>query len=60
MPIYSQYKLIHVLFLGSEFRGGQVDKLSSTSGLNFSKRGLTTSSWTSLFGSNTKTSRPIN
>jgi hypothetical protein len=38
--IYSQLKLTRVLFLGGKSRRGWVEKLGSTLGLYFSKRGL--------------------
>lgn len=40
MLIYSQSKLTCVLFLGGKSRRGWVEKLGSTLGLYFSKRGL--------------------
>jgi hypothetical protein len=40
-------------------RGDRAEKLGSKSSLDFSKRGLTTSSYTSLYGFSTKTSPPI-
>jgi hypothetical protein len=39
--------------------GGQAKKPSSKLGLDFSKKGFTTFSYTSLLSSNTKTSWPI-
>jgi len=51
--------MICALFLGGKFAEGRVKKPNSKSGLDFSKRGLTTSSYTSLSSSNTKTLQPI-
>ncbi len=51
--------LTQVLFLSHEFGKGQEEKPSSKSGLDFSKTGFRTSSYTSLSSSNTKTLRPI-
>jgi hypothetical protein len=40
-----QLKLTQAFFLGGKFGKGQKKKLSSKSGLDFSKRGFTTSSY---------------
>ncbi len=44
MSTYSQSKLTNALFSSGESRGGGTEKLGSTSNLDFSKRGLKTSS----------------
>jgi hypothetical protein len=59
MSTYSQLRLIQTLLLNGEPRRGQEEKPCSKLGLDFPKRGFTTSSYTSLTRSNTKTSWPI-
>jgi len=59
MSTYSQSRLTCTFFLGGEFWGDWVEKPCSKLGLDFSKRGLSTSSYTSLFSSSTITLRSI-
>jgi len=60
MSTYSQLILTQVIFSSGESRRGWEEKPNSKLRLDFSKRGFTTSSYTSSLGFNTKTLRLIN